>query len=608
MCKTFAINKVKQQLSIIENQQVIICNNCSYVIDDKIVTVKYSDLLELNDKYTVLRSNKLSYADLEIPVNYSLDSFVTVLEQDYNIVEIEYNGYGKYSEITPNDKSTSPQWYLSAIRANYAWDITFGSPNIKVAILDSGTDWSHPDLGIGSDNYQNIYCNLAEDDWADSNNPTTGNHIDDDGNGLIDDYKGWNFVTNTNDTRTTYAHGTKVAGIIGAKTNNSIGIAGIAGGNNDKGVSLVPYCVGIDTPLTHILDDAIIQAVDNGCRIIQLSLMIHEMAAINNALQYAKDNNVIVVCCSGNLGQNEVQYPASHPLVIAVGGIGHDYKKHASSNYGTNLNVVAPGVDIFTTTLSYTNSSMYYVDTGTSFAAPQVSAVIALVLSENPNLNYERVKNIIELTAQKVGGYNYVKTDSHPNGTWNDSVGYGLIDAYAAVLAAQPKYIQNQIYQSGEEMYEYATEITAGNAVTETKPHGDVVLEVGSDVTLRAMNQVILKPGFHAKAGSNLRIKVDKPTTSLSTTSSALQRIASRSSSAPTDNTEPTDEVATSNSLENIESEVILSTAIYTVSGQLIQTISGGQRDVAHLPSGMYILQYRMSDGSVRSEKIANNK
>ena len=74
------------------------------------------------------------------------------------------------------------------------------------------------------------------------------------------------------------------------------------------------------------------------------------------------------------------------------------------------------------------------------------------------------------------------------------------------------------------------------------------------------------------------------------------------------DNTEPTDEVATNNALEKIESEMILSTAIYTISGQLLQTIDGGQRDAAHLPNGMYILQHRMSDGSTRSEKIANNK
>ena len=74
------------------------------------------------------------------------------------------------------------------------------------------------------------------------------------------------------------------------------------------------------------------------------------------------------------------------------------------------------------------------------------------------------------------------------------------------------------------------------------------------------------------------------------------------------DNTEPTDEVATSNSLEIVESTMIQSTAIYTISGQLLQTIEGGQRDAAHLPNGMYILQHRMSDGSTRSEKIANNK
>ena len=129
-------------------------------------------------------------------------------------------------------------------------------------------------------------------------------------------------------------------------------------------------------------------------------------------------------------------------------------------------------------------------------------------------------------------------TDNRHNGTWNDSVGYGLVDAYAAVLAAQPKHIQNQTYLSGQEVYEYATEITAGYAVTDSKPYGNVILEAGSDVTLRAMDKVVLKTGFHAKAGSKLHIKVDSPTTTQF--ASSPQKLAPRTSSAPTDNKDAT--------------------------------------------------------------------
>ncbi len=118
---------------------------------------------------------------------------------------------------------------------------------------------------------------------------------------------------------------------------------------------------------------------------------------------------------------------------------------------------------------------------------------------------------------------------------------------------------------------------------------------------------VKLTSGFRAKAGSKIHIAI-RDQHCAEATSSAPQRIVPRSSSSSADNSDTSDEVATSNALENIESEMIQSTAIYTISGQLLQTIEGGQRDVAHLPSGMYILQYRMSDGSMRSEKIANNK
>lgn len=430
---TFAISKSKQFVIQRGNKTFLVSNNQEYEIY-RIITVKYTDLLKLQNKYIVRRFNKLSYADIDIPNNISIDSFVDELEKDTNIQQIDYNGYGNYQALVPNDSRISHQWYLSLIRANEAWEITTGSPLIKVGILDSGIDWLHPDLGMGSDSYQNIYCNPNEDDWSNSNDPTTGNNTDDDNNNLIDDYKGWNFVTNTNDCRTTVMHGTFVAGIIGAKTNNNIGIAGIAGGNNSKGVSILPYCVGIEEPKSDIIDDAIIAAVDNGCHIIQFSLSAPYTQAINTALEYAKSQNVIVVCCSGNHSMNSLPYPASHPSVIAVGAINQNSRKASFSNYGTNLSVVAPGVDIYSTTLS---SNLYGYSEGTSFAAPQVSAVIALMLSVNPYLSCDEVRNIIESTAHKIESYKFDVWDDCPNGTWNNQVGYGLIDAYAAVLAAR---------------------------------------------------------------------------------------------------------------------------------------------------------------------------
>lgn len=137
--------------------------------------------------------------------------------------------------------------------------------------------------------------------------------------------------------------------------------------------------------------------------------------------------------------------------------------------------------------------------------------------------------------------------------------------------------------------------------------NNSIIVENGGHLLIKAGNEVRLKSGFHAKAGSNVHVMIND-TLCNSPQYASPQRLAPRSSSAPADNTEPTDEGATSNSLENVESNMIQSTAIYTISGQLLQTIEGGQRDAAHLPNGMYILQHRMSDGSMKSEKIANYK
>ena len=141
------------------------------------------------------------------------------------------------------------------------------------------------------------------------------------------------------------------------------------------------------------------------------------------------------------------------------------------------------------------------------------------------------------------------------------------------------------------------------NNVTVCSNNNSITVENSGHLLVKAGNEVRLKPGFHAKAGSDVHIMINDTLCNTSQ-ASAPQRVAPKTSS---DVTNSTNESVTNNGLENAENEVIVSTSIYTISGQLIQTIAGGQRDVAHLSNGMYILQHRMSDGSVRSEKRAKN-
>lgn len=444
-CFAGTLSKVTQITSIKSGKIYVLTNNHEYEAT-QVVTVKYLNIQQLQNGYNVIRHNKLFYADLNIPSNISLPQFISQLEADGNVIEIDYNSVGEYTSITPNDSHWDKMWHLAVTKVPQAWDITTGDHSLKVAVLDSGTDWTHPDLGIGSDSYQNIYCNLFEDDWTNKNNPTTGNHTDDDYNTLVDDYKGWNFDLGTNDSRGTFYHGTFVAGIVGAKTNNNCGIAGVAGGNYNPGVSIIPYCVGLQAPNTSIIDDAIIAAVDNGARVIQFSLSCSETNAIKAALQYAYNNEVAVVCASGN-ENSTVAFPASYYTVLAVGAMNKNNQRAPFSNYGSRLSVIAPGDSIYGLNLT-TASQLYKYSSGTSFAAPQVSGIIALMLSTNPYLSLQEIIDIIESTAQKISPsiYSYTQTSTHPNGTWNDSVGYGLVDAYAAVKEANSKYIQGQDY------------------------------------------------------------------------------------------------------------------------------------------------------------------
>jgi subtilisin family serine protease len=405
-----------------------------FEVNTKIVTVRLksrsieSNLFQKIGR--VIRANPLGYIDIEVPEQYQLLDFAKILLKLPEIDLVELNTIGKYGDIknktntlsiVPNDSNYPAQWYLSQINMPSAWDVTTGGTCITVAVLDSGTDWSHNDLGLGTDTYQNIYTNSLEDTWSDQNNPSSGNHMDNDSNGFIDDWKGWNFSSNSNDVRTSNFHGTHVAGIISAKSNNNIGITGIAGGNNGSGSKLLPVCIGVNAPDGSVIDDAIYYAVSKGAKVIQLSLSVEESSAINSAIQHAIDNNVTVVCAAGN-ENGSVSFPARNSNVISVGATNQNDQKASFSNFGSNLVIAAPGTGIFSTQ----PSNSYGSSDGTSFSAPIVSGVIALMLSVNPSLTPANIKSILTSTADKVGGYSYI------NGRSNE-LGYGRINAHAAL-------------------------------------------------------------------------------------------------------------------------------------------------------------------------------
>lgn len=260
-------------------------------------------------------------------------------------------------------------------------------------------------------------------------------------------------------------HGTQCAGIIAAHTNlNNYGVAGIA---PDCSLLSVSFKEGT---LDYNLFRGMKYAVDNGASVLNNSWVRtnNRSEYVDNAIEYAltegrNGKGCVVVFATGNDNSNQLDYPAnSNPDIIAVGAMSPDatravFSNGDGSNYGQNLDVVAPGANISTTVPS-TDPHPFIGDfcnnfSGTSAACAHVSAIAGLVLSVNPELTQKEVAEIIESTAQKVGTYSYDSVA--PHGSWNNEMGYGLVDAYAAVIKAELSkiYIEGSTYACDSSLF-----------------------------------------------------------------------------------------------------------------------------------------------------------
>lgn len=307
--------------------------------------------------------------------------------------------------LCANDADFNQLWGLNNnqnpnidINACDAWNITEGN-GINVAVLDQGIELTHDDL------QDNISQNSYDTE------------------------------SNSSPSQVFGFHGTHVAGTIAAIKDNSLQVVGVA-----PQATLISVSNSLDgTPNSRIKRaDGINWAWQNGADIISNSwgsAVQYDMIddAIENALTSGRNGlGTIVVFATGN-DFGAVGYPAnSNPDILSVGSITSNGDRSNFSNFGNQLDVVAPGSGILST---ITNNG---TDTfsGTSMATPHVSGIAALILSENPNLTFQQVNDIIENTAQKIPNYSYSNTTGRPNGTWNSQVGYGLVDAFAAVQQA----------------------------------------------------------------------------------------------------------------------------------------------------------------------------
>jgi subtilisin family serine protease len=272
------------------------------------------------------------------------------------------------------------------IDAPEAWEITTGVTETMIAVIDTGVDYNHEDLDDGR-----VRTDIDQD-----------------------------YVNDDDDAMDDHSHGTHVAGTIAGETNNGVGVAGVM-----WEAQILPLKV-LSSRGRGSSDDvaaAIRYAADQDADAINMSLGSPNCSqTIADAINYAYDKDVVIVAASGNNG-GSIGYPAKHAPVIAVGATDHNDHKAYFSNYGDELDVVAPGVSIFSTV----PNNGYDAFSGTSMASPHVAGVVGLLLSQRPDLSNGQVREILRQSADDLG-----------QGGFDTYYGYGRVNAHQALQAETP--------------------------------------------------------------------------------------------------------------------------------------------------------------------------
>ena len=323
----------------------------------------------------------------------------------------------------PNDPRLSDQPNLPLIGWQELWDgLGPLAQEVTVAIIDSGVDLEHVDLR------DRIWINQAESTGL------TG--VDDDGNGYVDDVRGWDFsdaptlpgkgdyLFPDNDPSDESGHGTRVAGVVGAQTDNAEGIAGVA---PDCRLMALRAGVTMQSGETFLEEDdlaaAILYAVDHGARVINMSWGSEELAyVIRDVLAYAYARGAVLVVAAGNSGQMGLSHPAALDITIAVGATDNANNRSSFSSRGVPLDLAAPGSSVLSTTVG----DAYGRLSGTSFAAPHVSGLAALVLSRSPHLSPEGVRSLLVASATDLG-----------SPAWDVDFGAGLANGPSLLAALE---------------------------------------------------------------------------------------------------------------------------------------------------------------------------
>ena len=347
---------------------------------------------------------------LRLPAGASVAAAVGALSANPAVIYAEPDGIA-HLITTPNDPLFGQQWGLAQIGAPAAWNVVTGSSSVAIAVIDSGMEISHTDL------VSQLWTNPGE---------IAGNSLDDDNNGHVDDIHGWNILDNNADLSDNNGHGTEVAGIAAAATNNGAGVAGVC-----WTCKLMVVKVAQPSGVANYSDIAagVAYAAQKGARVINLSLGGNSDSITLRAAIASAAASAVIVGGAGNDNSSALFYPAAYPDVLAVAGTTITDTKVGTSNFGSWVDVSAPG-EAITTTFS---GGTYGASSGTSLAAPFAAGLAGLLFSQHPAWSAALVRAQIVHTAHNINAQ---------NPSYSGQLGSGRIDAASAVTTAPETILQ----------------------------------------------------------------------------------------------------------------------------------------------------------------------
>lgn len=417
---------------------------------------------------TLKSYEKISVHRLKIPETETVWEFVEKHSMDVKQAYIEPVFLASQQAVMVNDPSFKSQWAIPLMQVDKAWEINSGSPDMIVAVIDTGIDISHPDL---------------------KNKVISGVDIVNGNSAVMDDN----------------GHGTYVSGIIAAEANNSIGVAGISWKSR-----LMPVKVLTASGEGSYSDliEGIIYAVDHGARIQNLSLGGYSYSQfLGDAVQYAHSNRAVIVAAGGNENTVEQLYPAAYPNVIAVSATDPSDQRWPLSNYGSYIRLSAPGVGI----LSTQKGNSYGEATGTSVSTAHVSGVAALILSKNPDFSNTQVENILYQTADDLGDKG-----------WDSYFGFGRVNALKAIemggievhdVAIADIKISPETFKAGEATKIIVTVENQGtfaekNLSVKVSVNGEPVEEVMEITTIKQSDSIDINFAWMPVSGANELVEI----------------------------------------------------------------------------------------------------